>query len=82
MRKLSARLGEFDFVFTGHFTYDLESSVVLYLLETAEAIVADPRSYDIVEEVNGQRRYQKYVRNMGTIAYTATNVYKNQEAAL
>lgn len=81
MRKLCARLDEFDHVFTGHFTYDLESAVVLYLLEAAEAIVADPMSYDIVEENNGRRRYQKYVNNMGTIAYTDTNVYKNQEAA-
>ncbi len=74
MVKLAARLDEFDYVFPGHFVYDLENYVVLALVEAANAILADPHDYDYAETVETpfgtSRRYHKFVKGLGTLAYT------------
>jgi glyoxylase-like metal-dependent hydrolase (beta-lactamase superfamily II) len=74
MARLASRLDEFDYVFPAHFAYDLESYVILDLVEAAKAIVADPLDYDYAE--TGQTRngtitrYHKFVKGLGTLAYT------------
>lgn len=75
MARLAARLDEFDYVFPGHFVYDLENHVILDLVEAANAIVADPQDYDYCETLatpaGAVERYQKFVKGLGTLAYTA-----------
>ena len=75
LQKLAARLDEFDYIFPGHFIFDLENYVIEDLLDTANAILADPDNYDYVETVQNKnfgliQRMQKYVPGLGTIGYT------------
>ena len=80
MRKLAARKEEFDYIFPGHFIFNLESTVVDNLVETAGRILSDPEDYDVLEESRGKMTRQKYVKGLGTIGYGEDNVYKNREA--
>jgi len=75
LEKLCKRLDEFDYIFPGHFIFDLENYVLEDLLATANAILADPDNYDYVETVQNKnfgliQRMQKYVPGLGTIGYT------------
>ncbi|MDR1061741.1 MAG: MBL fold metallo-hydrolase [Clostridiales bacterium] len=54
--RLSKRLGEFDRIFCGHGIQDLDSSLVLELIEACNQIIADPEAYD---ELRGDRRLKK-----------------------
>lgn len=79
LKKLCARLSEFDSIFPGHFIFDLESYVVEDLLAAAEAILEDPQGYDYVETVQNKNfgricRMQKWVPGLGTIGYTANSL--------
>ncbi len=78
MAKLAARLDEFDYVFPGHFVFDLENDVILALVEAANAIIANPKDYDFVETAEMSTgtitRYHKFVRGLGTLAYTENAV--------
>jgi glyoxylase-like metal-dependent hydrolase (beta-lactamase superfamily II) len=80
MAKLAARLDEFDYVFPAHFVFDLENYVVADLVAAAAAILADPQSAERSETVEwgGQTmtRYHKYVKGLGTLAYTLDAVRK------
>lgn len=84
MKKLNARITEFDYILPGHFFLEIESSVIPYFVETAKQIMADPQKHDFFEERTApdgsiHRSYQKYVHNMGTIAYGDSNVYEPRE---
>jgi len=78
MAKLAARLDEFDYVFSGHFVYDLENYVIADLAEAAEAIMANPQSYSYAEMAQTPAgvvtRYHKFVKGLGTLAYTESAV--------
>ena len=78
MRKLASRLDEFDYVFPGHFVFDLGHEVIEDLAKTAEAIVAEPEAYDYAEEADtpGGRilRMCRFVPGLGTIAYTEKSI--------
>jgi glyoxylase-like metal-dependent hydrolase (beta-lactamase superfamily II) len=78
MAKLASRLDEFDYVFPAHFVYDLESYVILDLVEAANAIVADPQDYDYAETAQRPSGtitlYHKFVKGLGTLAYTENGV--------
>ncbi|MBC7256945.1 MAG: hypothetical protein H5T66_12675, partial [Chloroflexi bacterium] len=78
MTKLASRLDEFDYVFPGHFVYDLENCVILDLVEAANAILANPRDYSYAETVETPSgtitRYHKFVMGLGTLAYTENAV--------
>lgn len=69
------RLDEFDYIFPGHFMVNLESGLFLDILDTLNAIVADPECYDVIWErvggTGGPKRKQchKYVPGFGTISY-------------
>lgn len=77
MAKLAARTLEFDYIFPGHFIFNLENTVVQSFLDAANAILEDPENYDICEpDDKGSITYQKFVRGMGTIAYRKNNVYR------
>ena len=76
------RLDEFDAIFPGHFMLDLESRLFLDILDTLNAILADPMGYDYCEEdtrADGTKvlRGYKYVRGFGTVGYNPiTGVYR------
>ena len=75
LSKLAKRLDEFDYIFPGHFIFDLENYVIEDLLAVANAILADPENFDFAETVQNKnlgliRRMQKYVPGLGTIGYT------------
>ena len=78
MAKLAAHLDEFDYVFPGHFVYDLENCVILDLVEAANAILANPKHYSYAETVETpsgtMTRYHKFVMGLGTLAYTENAV--------
>ena len=73
-------LDEFDYVFPGHFMVNLENSVMVRLLDTLNAIIANPDGYDYkVEQTGGdggsrRERLFKFVKGFGTIAYTMHGV--------
>lgn len=74
-RKLAARMGEFDHVFTGHFVTDLENCSVQHMLEACEAVCADPEgncTYKIEKE--GIVNYYRYVEGLGTLMYRKESV--------
>lgn len=82
MAKLAARTGEFDYIFPGHFIFNLESTVVQSFLDTANAILENPENYDICQpDDKGNITYQKFVRGMGTIAYRKNNIFMRKEDA-
>lgn len=80
LERLIQRIDEIDYLFPGHFMVNLESNLLLDVLDTLNAIVANPKDYDyVVEHVNSQgavtRRMHKYVKGFGTVAYTENGVY-------
>ena len=80
MAKLAARVCEFDYIFPGHFIFNLENTVVQSFLDTANAILENPDNYDSCQpDDKGNVTYQKNVRGMGTIAYRANNIYMSKE---
>lgn len=54
--RLSRRLNEFDSIFCGHGVQDLNSRLVLDMIETCNKIIADPDDYD---GLRGDRRLKK-----------------------
>lgn len=76
---LCKRLDEFDYIFPGHFMVNLENHLLLNILDTLNAIIADPDCYDYAEEHHGPNgksvRYHKQVRGFGTLAYSMEGVY-------
>lgn len=79
MEKLARRICEFDYIFPGHFIFDLESYVIEDLVTAANAIITNPDDFDYVEIANtpscGQiERRQKFVPGLGTIGYTSASV--------
>ena len=79
MLKLLKRVNEFDYIFPGHFLFNIENTVIQSFVDTANAILADPMNFDIcAKDDKGNVTYQKNVRGMGTIAYRANNVYREE----
>jgi len=74
MAKLCRRLDEFDHIFPGHFVVDLETTVIPSIIETCDAIIADPNDYDYAEEHFGRQTLLKFVKGLGTIGYGKSSV--------
>lgn len=85
LEKLVKRLDEFDYMFPGHFMIHLESHLLLDILDTLNAIVADPKDFDYQVETFGGHddtvtiRMHKFVKGFGTVAYVANGVYPPAE---
>ena len=85
LARLVERIDEIDYLFPGHFIVNLESRVLLDILDTLNSIVDDPEDYDFaVEHVGGQggpsqKRMHKYVKGFSTVAYTENGVYRPKE---
>lgn len=75
MKKLAARLDEFDHVFSGHFVTDLESSTVVNMAAACEEVIADPENnYTYKKETRRGLQYFKYVEGLGTLSYTLDRI--------
>ncbi len=61
--RLVERLDEIDYIFPQHFMVNLESNLLPNILETCDAILADPEGYDYKIEKYGQDRNVKMVRH-------------------
>lgn len=76
MQYLVDRLDEYDYIFPQHFMINLESHLMVDILETLDSILADPDGYDYKKETYGKARdtvnvrYFKYVRGFSVIAYS------------
>lgn len=80
LTKLVGRIGEFDYLFPGHFMVNLENNVLVDILDTLNAIIAAPDKYNYeVEEAgaDGSKRAvrHKYVKGFGTVAYTEDGIH-------
>lgn len=80
IKKLAARLDEFDYVFPGHFICDLESSVVTNMLAACEYVMEDPENnWDYKEEPpEWGVSYCKYVNGLGTLVYKPHSIGTKQ----
>lgn len=74
MKMLAARVGEFDGIFPGHFIVDIDSCAVLDMVETLDAIVAAPDSYDYLEYSARGVTCCKTVKGLGCIGYQKDGV--------
>lgn len=59
---LAERIGEYDYIFPQHFMNNLESHLMLDVLETLDVIIADPENCDYKKESYGKLRDVKKVR--------------------
>ncbi len=75
LSRLCSRLDEFDYIMPGHFMVNLEKGVLPEILNTLNAIVADPRDFDYCMETQGGSGFDKHlswykqVRGFGTVSY-------------
>lgn len=73
--RLCARMDEFDYIYPQHFMNNIENNLLPNILETCDAILADPESYDYKIERWGKDRneknvrYFKFVKGFSVIAY-------------
>ena len=80
LTKLVGRMDEFDYVFPGHFMVNLENNVLVDILDTLNAVIAEPERYNYkVEETgaHGTRRVtmHRYIKGFSTIAYTEDGIH-------
>jgi glyoxylase-like metal-dependent hydrolase (beta-lactamase superfamily II) len=68
--RLSGRLGEFDYVFGGHDVNDIDSGVILNIIDACDDIIAHP---DIYDSKDGDR-LSKIVPGWGVIMYYAGGI--------
>lgn len=69
MERLAARLEEFDSIFPGHFVVDIDSTAILDMVDTLNAIIKEPDRYDYIENGRNGIVYCKTVKGMGCISY-------------
>ena len=74
MVKLAGRIDEFDGIFPGHFIVDIDSSAILDMVDTLNAIIEDPENYDYLEYGSRGVTYCKTVKGMGCIGYQPEGV--------
>ena len=83
LKILCTRLDEFDYIFSGHFTNNLENSVLLNLLEALEEVIADPNDFTYLEETVNPAgvksiAYYKQIKGLGRFRYTENGVYPSK----
>lgn len=74
IRKLMERQEEFDTIFPGHFTVDIDKEVLPDLLDTCDMILDNPNDYDFITMRFGQPSYHKFVRGLGSICYSMDKI--------
>lgn len=78
---LVGRIDEFDVLFPGHFMINLESHLLLDLLDALNEILSDPHSYHFADEyVSGDglrtKRMYRCVKGFGAVAYTEAGIFQ------
>lgn len=72
--KLANRLDDFDYIFPGHFIFELENYVIEDLVAATASILQDPENYQSAEHIESERgaftRMYRHVPGLGTICYT------------
>ena len=58
----------------GHAMFLDKKNRIPHLIETCDAIIADPEDYDYMEEHPGRQTLLKFVKGLGTIGYSQQNV--------
>lgn len=87
LTKLVERIDEYDYIFPGHFMVNLENYLMVSLLETVNAVIADPGCYDYkITHISGgggpgRVRMHKFIRGFSTIAYTESGIYVPDDPA-
>lgn len=72
---LCMRLDEFDYIMPGHFMVNIEKGVLLNILDTLNAIVANPHDFDYYQETMGGANFTKHlswykqVKGFGVVSY-------------
>jgi len=75
LQRLIDRMDEFDHVYPGHFMVDVENGVLPNELETIDAILANPDSYNYRNEKWGKNatepsgRYAKHIKGFSVVYY-------------
>lgn len=72
VRVLVNRMDEYDYIFPQHFMLDIRASAMQNVLETLEAIDADPTCYDYKQETPRGTLYFKYIRGFTHMSYTSS----------
>jgi glyoxylase-like metal-dependent hydrolase (beta-lactamase superfamily II) len=80
LTKLVGRIHEFDYLFPGHYMVNLENNVLVDILSTLNAIIAEPGKYNYKAEeasAHGTKRVtmHRYIKGFSTIAYTEDGVH-------
>ena len=80
LTKLAGRMDEFDYLFPGHLMVNVENNVLVDVLDTLDAIIAEPESYNYKVERGGgdgtkRATMHKYVKGFGTVAYTEDGIH-------
>ena len=76
MQYLVERLDEYDYIFPQHFMNNLESHLMVDILETVDRILENPDAYDYKKETYGKDRnqvnvrYFKYIKGFSVIGYS------------
>lgn len=75
LKLLVDRMDEYDYIFPQHFMNQIEKSVMPNVLESIDAILADPENYDYKKETWGKdrnqpmTRYFKYIKGFSVVGY-------------
>ncbi len=82
LKKLIARMDEFDSLFPGHGPVDTGPIMLVSLLEAIDEVLADPSSYDAKSEKvqNGVTvtQYKKKIFESGYLQYTTNSLYMDR----
>jgi glyoxylase-like metal-dependent hydrolase (beta-lactamase superfamily II) len=83
LKKIVARLDEFDAIFPGHGPVDLSSIFIANVMEACEAVVENPKAYHSKKEVqrNGDTftQYDRMIYESGYLRYNSSSLYMDKE---
>jgi len=83
LKKLVARIDEFDGLFPGHGPVDTGTIVLVNILEACEAVLKDPTCYHVKSEVarNGEKmtQYSRMIYQSGYLRYNGGSLYMDRE---
>lgn len=83
LKKICARLDEFDAIFPGHGPVDMGNIMLVNVLEACEEVLKDPNSYDTITQKtrNGKTntQYCKMIYESGYLTYNERGVYMDRE---
>jgi len=83
MKKVAERLQEYDYLFGGHYGVEIESNVIIDIVNTAKKILENPNGYDYCKTrigFNGKENtiFCKEEPNFSCISYKMEGVYMDR----